>query len=214
MFAPIEILHAQFISPLPESRSITRHLEVIRSLARPGRLWFRFFHCKRSFRQLSQHGAAAVLPILDLIDDLEDLPHRFSSDKPLITYPFWIPYFVLVGPFTAAAKAKVHLFDVIANIEYGDVDVERRLREMLVRSCHRNDIRLRDSRSVDKHNRDETWTSTPFNICNTLIAIFPEYDPHRDPSWPWPSKNVDDVLTNWEHYLALPYLHAEHLEGG
>lgn len=155
-----------------------------------------------------------MLPILDLIEELEELPHRISCDKTLISYPFWVPYLILIGPFTAAAIAKVYLFDVIAKIEFGDSEVEHRLRDMLARSCHRNDIRLRESRSVDENNRDETWTSTPFNICNTLIAIFPEYNPHADPSWPWPSKNIDEVLTNWEHYLALPYLHAGQIDEG
>jgi len=139
-----------------------------------------------------------VHPVLDLIEELEKLPSQFLDDPPKYQYPFWVPYFIFLGPMTASARAQVHLFDVLEAINHGDEVVEKRLRQMLKDTCEANARRVEALGDESELSPARKWSLTPFCICELLIHLFPEYSPHESGGWRWPSKNIDDVLTDWE----------------
>jgi hypothetical protein len=88
------------------------------------------------------------------------------------------------GQVSVSAEVLGAVFDTIREIGFADAEIEHRLRDLLAASCRANESRTR-------------WTNTPFHCADALASLIDGYD--------WPSRDMDDVLTDWQDQMRAPY---------
>jgi hypothetical protein len=88
------------------------------------------------------------------------------------------------GQPSVSAEVLRAVMSTIEDIGFADTEVERRLRDLLATSCRASESR-------------RTWTLTPFLCASVLARLIDGYD--------WPSRDMDDVLTDWQSQVRAPY---------